>query len=33
LRCLREIAAGDVLRAVEAALAAPRRRVAGGADD
>jgi len=32
LRCLREIAAGDVLRAVEAALVAPRRRAAGGAD-
>jgi len=32
LRCLREIAPSDVLRMVEAALAAPHRRVAGGAD-
>ena len=32
LRCLREIEPGDVLHAVEAALAAPRRRAAGGAD-
>jgi len=32
LRCLREIAAGDVLRAVDAALAAPRRRTAEAAD-
>jgi heptosyltransferase-2 len=32
LRCLREIAAGEVLQAVEAALAAPRRRAAGAAD-
>jgi heptosyltransferase-2 len=33
LRCLREIAPGDVLGAVDAALAAPRRRAAGAADD
>lgn len=33
LRCLREIAPGDVLRAVESALAAPRRRAAGSSDD
>jgi heptosyltransferase-2 len=32
LRCLREIEPSDVLRAVEAALAAPRRGAAGGAD-
>jgi len=32
LRCLREIAASDVLRAVEAVLAAPRRRAIGAAD-
>jgi len=32
LRCLREIAPDDVVRAVEAALAAPRRRSAGAAD-
>jgi len=32
LRCLREIAPGDVLRAVETALAAPQRRGAGAAD-
>ena len=32
LNCLHEIAASDVLRAVETALAAPRRRAAGAVD-